>query len=351
MTIETIITIVATFLATAGLIWIFFPALTAGSQDRALEWDEIKLSENNTDTPTALLSLVVPAYNEEVRIPIMIQAAHDYLQSTAGSKLLQRLATCAKVKVADGPKDDTNNNNNNNNKSNRQVEWVFINDGSWDGTCRVVRLAHEQLEASSHKKEQPQHTWKLLSLKENSGKGAAVKTGMLQASGHYRLMVDADGATEFGTGLEHLVTRLEKSLEEHPTSPVAVFGSRAHLQSAAKRSFVRTLLMHAFHFFVSILVSTDIQDTQCGFKLFTQDAAESSFNKLHLRRWAFDTELLVRLRLQHILVEEVGVPWQEIDGSKLATSKFALACASLSMLRDMICVRACYSLGIWSVQR
>jgi dolichyl-phosphate beta-glucosyltransferase len=57
------------------------------------------------------------------------------------------------------------------------------------------------------------------------------------------------------------------------------------------------------------------------------------------------------LRLQHILVKEVGVPWQEIDGSKLATSKFALAWVSLCMLRDMICVRACYSLGIWSVQR
>ena len=337
MTIETVITIVATFLVTAGLTWIFFPALTAGSH--SLEWDEIKLSEN-TDTPTALLSLVVPAYNEEDRIPIMIQAAHDYLQSTAGSKLLQRLAKCAKLA---GPKDSDN--------ANHQVEWVIISDGSYDGTCRVVRLAHEQLEASSHKKELPQHTWKLLSLKANSGKGAAVKTGMLQASGHYRLMVDADGATEFGTGLENLVTRLEQSLEKHPTSPVAIFGSRAHLQSAAKRSLVRTLLMHAFHLFVSILVSTQIQDTQCGFKLFTQGAAKSCFNKLHLRRWAFDTELLVRLRLQHILVEEVGVPWQEIDGSKLATSKFALAWVSLSMLRDMICVRACYSLGIWSVQR
>jgi dolichyl-phosphate beta-glucosyltransferase len=337
MTIETIIAIVATFLATAGLTWIFFPALTAGSH-ALLEWDETKLSEN-TDTPKALLSLVVPAYNEEDRIPIMIRAAHDYLQSTAGSKLLQRLAKCAKL----AGQNDTN--------ANHQVEWVFVNDGSWDGTCRVVRLAHEQLEASSHKKEQPQHTWKLLSLKANSGKGAAVKTGMLKASGHYRLMVDADGATEFGMGLENLVTQLEQSLEKHPTSPVAIFGSRAHLQGAAKRSFVRTLLMHGFHFFVSILVSTQIKDTQCGFKLFTQEAAESCFNKLHLRGWAFDTELLVRLRLQHILVEEVEVPWQEIDGSKLATSKFALAWVSLSMLRDMICVRACYSLGIWSVKR
>jgi dolichyl-phosphate beta-glucosyltransferase len=339
MTIETIIAIGATFLATAGLTWIFFPALTAGSH--ALEWDETKLSEN-TDTPTALLSLVVPAYNEEDRIPTMIQAAHDYLQSPAGSKLSQRLAKCSKL----AGKKDTNNAN-----ANHQVEWVFVNDGSWDGTCRVIRLAHEQCKALCHKKEQPPHIWRLLSLKANSGKGAAVKTGMLQASGHYRLMVDADGATEFGTGLEHLVTRLEQSLEQHPTSPVAIFGSRAHLQSAAKRSLVRTLLMHAFHFFVSILVSTQIQDTQCGFKLFTQEAAESCFNKLHLRRWAFDTELLVRLRLQHISVEEVGVPWQEIDGSKLATSKFALAWVSLSMLRDMICVRACYSLGIWSVQR
>ena len=139
---------------------------------------------------------------------------------------------------------------------------------------------------------------------------------------------------------------------------LSVYGSRAHLQQQesqkeknVQRSLIRIILMHGFHFFVRTLCSSHIQDTQCGFKLFTQPAAQVLFQNLHLHRWAFDIELVVMSELLGLPVEEVGVQWQEIEGSKLATSKMALIRASVDMLRDMICVRLCYSLGIWKIQK
>jgi dolichyl-phosphate beta-glucosyltransferase len=195
-------------------------------------------------------------------------------------------------------------------------------------------------------------------LTHNSGKGAAVKTGMNLATGSFHLMVDADGATEFGTGLETLVGKVMTARVAHPVdstvsyAPVVVFGSRAHMQheATAQRSLVRTILMKAFHFFVSLLVSSKIQDTQCGFKLFSKDASDAIFGSLHLRRWAFDTEVVLLCDHMGISVMEVGVPWHEVDGSKLSTSKLALAMVSITMLRDMICVRTCYAFGIWKVK-
>jgi dolichyl-phosphate beta-glucosyltransferase len=183
----------------------------------------------------------------------------------------------------------------------------------------------------------------LLTLQQNSGKGYAVKTGMLAAKGALRLMVDADGATDFGSGLALL-------LDTTATSSI-VFGSRAHLASKAQRSAVRTILMHAFHFFVEVLCSSKVRDTQCGFKLFSAEAAQALFQTQHLQRWAFDIELVILAERVGLSIEEVGVPWHEVDGSKLDTSKLQLAITSLGMLRDMICVRLCYELGIWKTKR
>jgi dolichyl-phosphate beta-glucosyltransferase len=364
------------FLVTVGVSWIFYPALLVAWSDQT-EWSETKLSSSkdnteskNEETQPVLLSLVIPAYNEQDRIPIMLQTAHDFLNSTAGSVVLKRLLECSQQANYYEDFSDYSKASGSVPRS-TIVEWIVVNDGSKDETCRVVKEFLEQ-----HDKQRVQdskcchHSWRLISLNPNCGKGAAVKTGMLNARGHFRLMVDADGATDFGPGLERVVEQLclrlkvsendndddDKSHGDTSNNKmVAIFGSRAHLQNEAgsQRSLLRTILMHAFHFFVSLLVSNQIQDTQCGFKLFTQDAALAAFGNLHLRRWAFDTELVILSTPGNGLLSmdlvEVGVPWQEIDGSKLNTSKFALAWVSLCMLRDMICVRACYSLQIWKV--
>ena len=66
---------------------------------------------------------------------------------------------------------------------------------------------------------------------------------------------------------------------------------------------------------------------------------------------AFDTELVVIAEKLDVSLSEVGVVWNEVDGSKLDVNKLTLALVSLGMLRDMICVRACYFLGIWKLKR
>lgn len=266
--------VLLSLLVTVGAAWLFSPAWTAAI-DGIIDWDEEEISEKSSAVEQVLLSIVIPAYNEEARIQRMIHEAHFFLTSKSGRELLKKLQ---KFTVHnDGSSELT-----------RGVEWVIVDDGSSDSTCAIIKSTPAKLCSN--------HSWKLISLKTNCGKGAAVKTGMLRSSGLFRLMVDADGATEFGVGLQNLVDQLHQSfnigsLEESPM--VAIFGSRAHLQeeATAKRSLVRSLLMYAFHFFVSLLVSTRIRDTQCGFKLFSKPASNVMFGTLHLHRWAFDTEV------------------------------------------------------------
>lgn len=165
-------------------------------------------------------------------------------------------------------------------------EFLIVNDGSTDDTEGVVKKYATTVKGGD--------TVKLISMHKNSGKGGAVKTGMLQSTGQLCLMVDADGATDISDGLPKVLKAMkdlinnEKKMKDHDVQPAAaVFGSRAHLEneSCASRSKIRTVLMHSFHFFVKTLCSPRIEDTQCGFKLFTRPAVVMLFTNLHLRRW------------------------------------------------------------------
>ncbi|KAL7446576.1 hypothetical protein ACHAXM_010258 [Skeletonema potamos] len=281
------------------------------------------------------LTLVIPAYNEEERLPTMLNETLDYLDKNRES--LTHLC------------DAVVGNKLRRNKSLIKYELIVVDDGSSDNTCNVLRKYAATLTSGD--------TVKLISMNQNVGKGGAVKTGMLRSLGQLCLMIDADGATDITDGLPKLLKEMHALMNKHrdnTTSPptLAVFGSRAHLEneSAASRSNVRTFLMHAFHFFVKALCSSRIKDTQCGFKLFTRSAAGSLFTNLHLRRWAFDTELVVIAEKLNISVSEVGVIWHEVDGSKLDGGKLSLALVSLGMLRDMLCVKACYFFRIWALK-
>lgn len=327
----TVVPIIGSILAIA-LTWIFLPVLTAALADD-LDWESKTVGEGRENSGTPLLSIVIPAFDEKERLPKMLRESHSFLGSDEGKALLLQLQNCSKAIYS--------------NAKPQHIEWIIVNDGSRDDTVGVAESTVHELKSGD--------CWSLVSLSSNSGKGAAVKTGMIHAKGVFRLMVDADGATSFGPGLVNLVEALEREIlseNDHQTADMlAVFGSRAHLQNDActKRSLVRSILMHAFHFFVGILVSSRVKDTQCGFKLFTKTSADRIFSTLHLHRWAFDTEVVLISEEASIKLLEVNVPWREIDGSKLNTSKIALAVNSLCMLRDIICVRICYVVGLWKV--
>lgn len=283
-------------LAAGLLVYLFHPAIVAAVQEPPTASPVTIQAPTNT---TAIrLSIVIPAYDEAERLPTMLHEAYRYISS----------------KESDIPA--------------TAVEWILVNDGSRDATEQAYQQFCQTLLG----------TWKLISFERNCGKGAAVQAGMLAASGEYILMVDADGATEF--------SHVRYLLEEHAD---IVFGSRT---KSTERSFVRGILQSIFHLCVIVFVGTsDIQDTQCGFKLFRLTTAIHIFQHLHLRRWAFDTEILYLAVALGYTVREVPVEWHEVEGSKLNTSVWNLAMVSIGMLRDMVCVRLCYTLRLWKIRR
>lgn len=212
-----------------------------------------------------------------------------------------------------------------NNEPKYTWEVIVVDDHSRDATF--------DLAASFNTEATPVYAFR---LRKNSGKGGAVRAGALQAVGETVLMVDADGATQFSE-----IGKLEKEL----ASTEVVFGSRDHLrkaESVQKRNPLRNLLMYLFHVAVLGIIGTHIKDTQCGFKLFSKRASRILFGSLHLKRWAFDTELVLLCQQLKLKVAEVDVKWTEIEGSKLN-----VAIASVQMLRDMLLLRVLYLIAVW----
>lgn len=306
-------------------LYLFYPALVAAAAPH-IQSKEVHVGAGGAKDQPILLSLVIPAYNEELRLTIMLQEAYDYL-TLKDCPALQTLIQASSNGL--GP----------------TIELILVDDGSQDQTTSVYQDFCNQ-SATFH--EHVFIQFRLLRLHHNVGKGAAVQSGMLAARGEYRLMVDADGATAFGPGLQ--------AVAAYAASHDFVLGSRADLTGTAaatiNRSRLRKLLQTVFHLLVVSLVGTsEIQDTQCGFKLFRGSIVRMLFEHLHLRRWAFDTELLYRAAGVRLRLQEVTVPWHEVEGSKLNTGPLALARVAVGMLRDMLCVRLCYTLRIWNVPR
>ncbi|KAG0270229.1 dolichyl-phosphate beta-glucosyltransferase [Actinomortierella ambigua] len=256
------------------------------------------------------LTLVVPAYNESERLPIMLKETLAHLKERS-----QRPSISGQPFT---------------------YEILLVDDGSRDDTVKVA------LEWAQQEK---QADLRVLTLERNRGKGGAVIQGMLHARGEYLLMVDADGATKFSD-----LDRLEQEMKRVEKSGLGVaIGSRAHLvktDAVVKRSFIRNFLMYSFHLIVHILGIRGIADTQCGFKLFSRKAAQAIFPNMHVEGWVFDIEVLMMAQQLGIPIVEVPVAWQEIDGSKVS-----LVRDSIKMALDLLVIRLNYILGLWTVPR
>jgi dolichyl-phosphate beta-glucosyltransferase len=284
---------------------ILLPTLIISSDNRLQyihEYNEIINDNYDND-----ITIVIPAYNEEIRMPIMLDSTLYYMNNWCHD-------------------------------NNITYEILIVDDGSTDGTLNVA--TNYMINNNNN------NNIRVLKLNINQGKGEAVKVGVLRSKGKYILMADADGATDI-KALPKLYDSL-KSIENNQGLGVAI-GSRAHLENKAiaTRAFYRTILMRGFHIAIMLLISRNIKDTQCGFKFFTRNAAKQLFSGLHLKRWAFDVEIIYRAEKFQIPMKEVAVSWQEIEGSKLIRTKFDIIKTSLSMARDMLCVRVLYLLKYW----
>ncbi|RPB18356.1 hypothetical protein L211DRAFT_815630 [Terfezia boudieri ATCC MYA-4762] len=262
--------------------------------------------------PPVYVSVIVPAYNESLRLPLMLAEAVDFLTenySTLGWEILL---------VDDGSKDNT---------SQSALTWV-----------QSYLTAHSTTPL-------PSSSIRVITLTKNRGKGGAVTHGMRHARGAYTIFADADGATRF-SDLSALLTSLQSLQSSPPKSPSAIaVGSRAHMVHTAavvQRSFIRNLLMYTFHFYLGVMGISSIKDTQCGFKLFSREAAVTIFRGMYTERWIFDVEILLRAERAGIKVTEVPVNWHEVEGTKLE-----LVRDSVVMALDLLILRAGYATGLY----
>ncbi|GAB6022815.1 dolichyl-phosphate beta-glucosyltransferase [Chamberlinius hualienensis] len=257
---------------------------------------------------TLTLSVIVPAYNEEKRLPPMLDECLDYLEN--------------RTKI----------------DPSFTYEVIVVDDGSSDKTTTVALKYCDKYGVDK---------LRVLTLFKNRGKGGAVRMGMTRSRGCLLLFADADGATKFSD-----LDKLEDSLEacigtNDPEKSLAIIvGSRAHLEeeAIASRSAFRTFLMHGFHFLVWLLCVRSIRDTQCGFKLLTREAARVCFSNLHINRWAFDVELLYIAEHLKMKLKEVAVVWTEIEGSKIIPFW-----SWLQMGKDLMLLWLRYQIGAWKI--
>ena len=175
-----------------------------------------------------------------------------------------------------------------------------MDDGSKDGTAEYVAAAAAV-----------EPMVRLVQQNTNRGKGAAVRRGVLESKGRFILFADADGATP--------IIECSKLLEAAPAGSDIVIGSRkvGGGSSHQERSVLRKLVWSIFYRITNLLAVPGIEDTQCGFKLFSRPAARQIFRDLQETGWAFDVEVLFLAQKFGMTIEELSVNWSAVDGSKI----------------------------------
>lgn len=212
------------------------------------------------------LSVIIPAYNEEKRLPKTLQEISGYLS-----------------------------------QQDYNYEIIVVNDGSKDRTAEITREQVGKVE-----------NLRLIDNKENHGKGYVVRQGMLEAKGQYRLFTDADNSTS--------IDQAEKMWPSFKEGCEVVIGSRDIKGAviAVPQSWLRRRLGDIFNLIVQISSGLwGIWDTQCGFKGFSQKAVEEIFPQLTIDRWAFDVEILVLAKNRGYAIKEVPVVWINSPESKV----------------------------------
>jgi dolichyl-phosphate beta-glucosyltransferase len=204
------------------------------------------------------VSIVIPAYNEERRLPATLERTIEYLD-------IQQY----------------------------ESEILVVNDGSTDKTKEVTELFSSKFPNLVYVEYFP-----------NRGKGYAVKTGMLKARGKYRLFMDAD----YAVPIEFLTEFLKLMDDENKI----IIGSRGKKDSIIEvhQSFFRERLARFFGVIQRLILGIPYRDTQCGFKLFSQKTAEKLFNQITYDCSYFDAEMIYIAHKLKIPIIEIPVKWK-----------------------------------------
>ena len=215
------------------------------------------------------ISIVIPAYNEEKRLPRTLDSILKYLAGREFSS----------------------------------TEILVVDDGSNDGTAELVGRYARQDERI-----------RLLRNPGNRGKGYSVRHGMLQASGDWILFSDAD----LSAPIEDLDTLLAAAKKWNAE---IVIGSRAVDRSlvGVRQSLWREMSGRTFNVIMRITTGLPYKDTQCGFKLYSRDATRAVFTRQTLDGFSFDVEDLVIAKQLGLRAVEVAVRWNNVEGTTVST--------------------------------
>lgn len=211
------------------------------------------------------LSIIIPAYNEEHRLPDTLEQAFNFLQEQP-----------------------------------YQGEVLVVENGSQD---RTLEIAEEF--AAQHKHFHALH-------ESGRGKGLAVRRGMLAARGKYRFMCDAD----LSMPIEEINRFIPPQLSDFD---VAI----ASREAAGSIRYDEPLYRHwggrLINLMIRVLILPGLHDTQCGFKCFRAEVAQDLFAQQTLMGWSFDIELLYIARKRGYRIVEMPIPWHFEPESKLNT--------------------------------
>ena len=211
-------------------------------------------------------SIVIPAYNEGVRIKLTLQKIFSWAERCGQS-----------------------------------IEVIVVNDGSRDATVEIVNEYAEK------------HPFvRLLHNPGNRGKGYSVRNGMLRAHGDVLLFTDAD--------LSSPIEEADKLFAAIASGADIAIGSRwlkTELQ-IQKQPLYRQLFGRLFNLTLRLVLGLRFKDTQCGFKAFSRQAAQAIFPRQNIERWGFDPELLYLARRLGFQTVEVPVAWAHREGTRLS---------------------------------
>jgi dolichyl-phosphate beta-glucosyltransferase len=202
------------------------------------------------------------------------------------------------------------------------VELVFVDDGSSDETSAAIK-----------KKSGDARNARIVEMRKHRGKGAAVKRGMLAANGRFRLFADSDDATPVEQAHELL-----KFAREGKIAIASRYIKGADL--VVKQPVMRILGGRILNLSIRVLLLPGIWDTQCGFKMFPEEAAERIFSQATLDGFGFDLEVLALARWLGWEVVEVPVEWRDDPRSTVKPLK-----DGMRILFDIARIRVNFLLG------
>lgn len=234
------------------------------------------------------ISVVIPAYNESKRIPKTLKIINDFFA-----------------------------------KSGYSYEVIVVDDGSYDDTAKVI-------------KELKLENVRVVSYKANRGKGYAVNFGVKSSRGEKIIFIDADNSTPF--------EQIEKLLKFADDFEV-VIGSRylSNSNIKIKQPFSRRIAARFGNLLIRILLLPRLSDTQCGFKMFQQAAAQEIFSRQTIWRWGFDIETLYIAKKLKYKIKEVPIDWYNDEGTKIQSPMVFLTTLSELMRIKLNSLKGIYN--------